>query len=118
MTALRRIAPLLAPRVSSRAVGSTRPIPIRPRVSRNRYGSIFQTSFDERSLPSRVLENAAYARLNQPRVRLGSTYLTRAGIGGSPVSRTAFQARPASKMAGVRGCAGDSPNGHERRRSH
>src|SRR5215213_8015833 len=84
MTALRRIAPLLAPRVSSRAVGSTRPIPIRPRVSRNRYGSIFQTSFDERSLPSRVFENAAYARLNQPRGRLGSTYLTRAGIGGSP----------------------------------
>src|SRR6478735_5186529 len=40
MTTLRRSAPLFAPRVSSRAVGMTRPIPKRPRVARIRQGSM------------------------------------------------------------------------------
>src|ERR1700722_8841195 len=81
MTALRRSAPLLAPVVSSRAVGRTSPMPRCPRLARNRYGSTFQTTFAENSLPRRVAENEAKARLNTPRGRLGSTYFSCAGIG-------------------------------------
>src|SRR5215212_2096930 len=76
MTALRRSAPLLAPRVSSNAVGSTSPMPTRPRVARNRYGSSFQAIFLERNSPSRLLENAANARLKRLGRRFGSTYLS------------------------------------------
>src|ERR1700733_5531366 len=80
MTALRRTAPLLAPRVSSGAGGRTRPIPRRPRVARSRCGSTFQTSLAEKNLPGRVLENAAKARLKALRGLAGATYLSRAGI--------------------------------------
>ena len=44
MTALLRGCPVRAPRVSSSAVGSSMPIPTRPRVRRRRTGSIFQTT--------------------------------------------------------------------------
>src|SRR5918992_851823 len=54
MTALRRRAPLFAPLVSSRAVGRTSPMPKRPRVRRNRYGSIFQTILAEMKRPIAV----------------------------------------------------------------
>jgi hypothetical protein len=40
-------------------VGSTRPMPIRPRVARSRNGSTFQTIFAEWNLPMRVFENDA-----------------------------------------------------------
>src|ERR1700729_42163 len=80
MTALRRIAPLFAPLVSSSAVGKRSPIPRRPRLACNRYGSTFQTTFLEKSLPRRVAENEAEARQNRPRGRLGSTYFSGAGI--------------------------------------
>src|SRR5512132_2029764 len=84
MTPLRRTLPLLAPRVSSRAVGSTRPIPNRPRVARSRYGSTLQTTLAERNLPKGVLENDANPRLNEERGRLGSTCRSEVGIAGSP----------------------------------
>src|SRR5262245_30680831 len=83
MTPLRRNLPLFAPRVSSRAVGRTRPIPNRPRVARSRYGSSFQTILAEGNLPIRVFENDAKPRLNEERGRVGSTYLSAVGIAGS-----------------------------------
>src|SRR5262245_4434124 len=82
MTPLRRNWPLFAPRVSSRAVGRTRPIPNRPLVARSRYGSTFQTILAERNLPIRVFENQAKPRLKEEGGRLGSTYLSAVGIAG------------------------------------
>ena len=55
-------------------------MPRRPRVARNSYGSIFQTTLAENSLPKRVAENEAKARLNKPRGWLGSTYFSCAGM--------------------------------------
>jgi hypothetical protein len=82
MTALRRSAPLLAPRVSSSAVGTPMPIPTRPRVSRINQGSTFQRTWIERNLPRAVFANTALARLKALGRRPGSTCLSRAGIAG------------------------------------
>src|ERR1044072_3356055 len=81
MTTLRPSAPLFAPRVSSRAVGiRERPEPKRPPVARISSGSSLQRTWPELPLPRRVLPSAAEARLNKPRGRSGSTYLSRGGV--------------------------------------
>src|SRR5207248_3094727 len=75
MTALRRVAPLLAPRVSSTAVRMGRAVLRRPRVTRNTIGSSFQSTWRETKRPGRVVPTATNARVNELRERLGSTYM-------------------------------------------
>ena len=67
MTALRRSAPVRAPRVSSSAVGSNSPVPSRPRVSRSSHGSIRQTvalhiAVVDSQVTKRLLASRAQAR--------------------------------------------------------
>src|SRR5262245_34075996 len=107
MTPLRRNLPLFAPRVSSRAVGRTRPIPNRPRVARSRYGSTFQTILAERNLPNGVFENDAKPRLNEERGRLGSTCLSAVGIAGSLSESGSVDREIVDRAQFPRGRAGD-----------
>jgi hypothetical protein len=59
MMALRRRAPLFAPRVSSTAVGKKSVVVRRPPVTRNRNGSSFQLPWREMNRAMRLAANAA-----------------------------------------------------------
>jgi len=59
MTALRRTAPVRAPRVSRTAVRNIRVVENRPPVTRKRNGSSFQRRWREMNRANRVVASAA-----------------------------------------------------------
>ena len=86
MSAFRRRSPLLAPLVSSTAVGKTSVVARRPPVTCSSSGSSFQLTCREMNRASLVVANAAYPRANTPGGVVGLTYRSLALSGNS--SRT------------------------------
>src|SRR5688500_10705950 len=74
MTALRRVAPVLAPRVSSSALGRPAANPTLPPVSRSRYGSSRHETIRDSQPATLVPWMRAYARRSAPCRRPGLTY--------------------------------------------
>src|SRR5262244_2422927 len=74
MIAFRRRCPLLAPLVSSTAVGKTSVVAKRPPVACSSNGSSFQLTCREKNRASPVVANAAYQRTNTLGGVVGLTY--------------------------------------------
>src|SRR6476659_7013067 len=93
MIAFRRRAPLLAPRVSSTAVGKTIVVARRPPVTCSSNGSSFQLTCREMNRAILVVANAAYQRANTPGGLVGLTYRSLA-LNGNSSGTLVPQVRP------------------------